>query len=155
MKKIIGIAMSIVMAFACLALTACGADESYKFSKMSINAYGMETTINAGDTSDNAMIQQMFGEEALNEDFMTLTLKKDGTCELTSAMENPAEGEETEEPTTTTTWEKKDGKVIITMTAQIEGEEVSETIEFVEEDGFLVYQMSMSGITVKIYLAKK
>lgn len=72
MKRIIILISALIFATACVFFVACGGIEgTYKFSSLTVNG----ETINAGEKYNGI---------TFDKDFMILSLKKDGTCELTS-----------------------------------------------------------------------
>ncbi len=90
--RIILMALFVVM---CFALTGCGKEleGTYKFSKLEYNAEGMNVSVKAGE--------QFMGMMTLTEDYVKVTLNKDGTAEMVM------DGE-----TSNGTWSKKDDKSI-------------------------------------------
>ncbi len=106
MKKatiIVVAVLAIVLSVVCLTGCVSGAEGTYKFYSMTTDGI----TLKAG--------QSYMGLIQLSEDFITVELKKGGTCIFTIAMtDETAEG----------TWKKSGDKIIISA------EETDETMEF-------------------------
>ena len=97
-KKIFSSILMSLFLCVCFLFGGCGKEMegTYKFSKMTYTEGGMQIELEAGE--------EFMGMMTLSEDFMQLTLNKDGTATLITSMDEP----EVE----TGTWKKIDSKTV-------------------------------------------
>ena len=135
MKKFKIVLMGILtLMLSLFCFVACGSVAgTYKFKSMTSNAMGFTVTYNAGD--------EIEGLGVIDEDYMVLELKDDGTA---VALEN---GEADEEMSAMTWEEGEDGKIIFKladvefMTATVDG-------------GTMTISQNTAGVSVTIVLEK-
>lgn len=135
MKKFTAIAAIVLIVVAmtcCFAACNDSIEGTYYFEQMTYSAAGVTVDIKAGE--------KFMGVMVLEKETFVLTLEKDGTAKMSSALM----GVGTEQKGT---WESKGGKYVCTM----DGEEQ----EFTVKDGKLTIEAKMEGLENAKLVMKK
>ncbi|MBD5583839.1 MAG: hypothetical protein HDQ88_02045 [Clostridia bacterium] len=130
MKKILaGIISSLAVVALCICLTACSTTftGTWKLSKVTVSAGGMEQTMEAGKEYNGSKI---------SADAIIIEIKEDNTYEVKGELASMIGGAETG------TWEEKDGKYYL------------DELEVSLNGTTLVMEYSESGLSVKMELKK-
>ena len=121
MKKLITLALSLILALACLSFVACkedGVAGTYKFYQLSTTAEGVTVTFNIGDEAP-------WGDDILSQDSVILELKEDGTLVSSAVIDGQTQN-------STGTWTVDGDTITLTMngdtaTATIDGDTLTQS----------------------------
>lgn len=127
-KKLMWLMALAVMVVSVFAFVACGSSKAgtYKFYSMKGEELGMSIELKAGE--------KFMGFITLDEDFITVELKEDGTVTMSTAMLGEAEIE-------TGTWkenEEDSSKIDITIAGETETWECNGKELHMEQDGYQI-----------------